>query len=101
MSILPDRVTVRTPLTPPTQVEFKMIEVLAEGPDGTRAPGKVSVLDCDTITQIKGKLYRAIYPHQPFSQQPLLDALSLLWTPASGQGESNCGLIVTFYLELN
>jgi hypothetical protein len=70
------------------QVEFKKLEVQAEGPDGTRAMNPVPVLDCDTITQVKGKLYRAIYRHQPFSQQPALETLSLLWTPKSGHGQS-------------
>lgn len=67
------------------QVVFNKLEVQAEGPDGTRAKNPVTVLDCDTITQVKGKLYRAIYRHQPYSQQPSLETLSLLWTPQSRQ----------------
>ena len=74
------------------QMEYKVLEVEAEGPDGSRAKSPVSVLDCDTISQVKGKLYRAIYRHQPYSQQPSLDALSVLWTPASGQGPGNMEL---------
>ena len=59
--------------------------VKASGPDGTTPPrdGFVNLLDCDTISQAKGKLYRAIYPHQPYSQRPHLDTLNLLWTPAN------------------
>ena len=59
-----------------------------EGPDGSRAKTPVSVLDCDTITQAKGKIYRAIYTHQPYSQQPPLESISLLWTPAQADSGS-------------
>lgn len=70
------------------EVDYEKLEVQAEGPDGTRSKNPVLLLDCDTITQVKGKLYRDIYRHQPYSQQPPLETLSLLWTPQSGQSGS-------------
>ena len=35
------------------------------------------------------QIYRGIYKHQPFSQQPNLDSLSLLWTPMNARVASS------------
>jgi len=70
------------------KVTYEKLQIRGEGPDGAKAT--LTILDCDTITQVKSKIYRAIYKHSPYSQQPNLIEMSLLWY--SGQGSGNIEL---------
>jgi hypothetical protein len=39
----------------------------------------VRVLDCDSITQVKGKILDAVYKNTPFSLRPTTEEVDLEW----------------------
>ena len=65
-------------------VEYKELHVEAEGPDGVKSRNRISVLDCDTITQVKGKVSTGVFRNTLYRPTCLHNSYILLvealWT---------------------
>ena len=57
------------------KVDVAVIEAFVETTDGSRIP--IKLLDCDTISQVKEKLFDALFKAAPVSQRPKLSTVDL------------------------